>query len=76
MVAIVFCRNIISVAMLFIYTPWIEHMGIQNTFLVVAVICLIVCVACPVVLLLFGKRLRIATAKKYRDLSGRQVRHR
>ncbi|KPI42084.1 putative MFS-type transporter [Cyphellophora attinorum] len=76
MVAIVFCRNIISVVMLFIYTPWIEHMGIQNTFLVVAVICLVVCVACPVVLLLFGKRLRIATAKRYRDLSGRQVRHR
>ena len=76
MVAIVFCRNILSVVILFIYTPWITKLGIQNTFLMIGIFCFVVALALPVLLLITGKALRVSSAERYRTISGRQVRTR
>lgn len=72
-VAIVFCRNILAVIMLFVYTPWVNNLGVQNTFLMTAFFSLATTLPIPVLLLIYGKKLRISTAPRYRQLSGRQV---
>lgn len=74
MVAIVFCRNGISLIVLFIYTPWIEHLGIKNTYLLVAFLALAVLLAAPIIFLFLGKRIRQATASAFRHYAGLQAR--
>lgn len=73
MVVIVFCRNIISVIMLFIYTPWVSNLGLEHTFLIISILCLVTLLGIPIILLIYGKRLRISSVAKYRHFSGRQT---
>lgn len=40
LIVVVFVRNGISVLVMFVYTPWIRGLGIQNTFICVAMISL------------------------------------
>lgn len=76
MIIVVFTRNIIAVIMLFIYTPWVDALGPQHTYLIVAFLCLLFLLLIPIALLVWGKKLRSSTAEKYRYFSGRQVTYR
>jgi hypothetical protein len=46
-------------------------MGVQNVFILTAVVCFVVLLI-PVPLLIWGKKARIATAKRYRQMAMRQ----
>jgi hypothetical protein len=63
-------RNILSVVVLFALTPWISGMGVQNVFILTAVICFVI-LSIPVPLLIWRKKARIATAKRYRQMAMR-----
>lgn len=55
----------------FAFTPWVEALGIQNTFIVAAAISAITMIM-PVPLMIWGKTARIRTAKKYREYALQQ----
>lgn len=71
MVGVIFVRNAISVIVMFGLTPWLDGMGIQNTFILLAVVCLALSMI-PVPLIVWGKRMRINTSKIYNHYSIRQ----
>ncbi|ORY02841.1 major facilitator superfamily domain-containing protein [Clohesyomyces aquaticus] len=75
LVGVVFVRNVFSVIVLFALTPWINRMGVQNVHILTATIVLAVLLL-PAPLLVWGKKIRIATAKRYRDMAMRQPTHR
>lgn len=50
---------------MFVYTPWITAMGIQNTFILAGMISLAMTIM-PIGLLIWGKRIRGYTAAEYR----------
>lgn len=64
-----------SVVVLFALTPWIADMGVQNVHILTAVVCFVVLLI-PIPLLLWGKKVRIATAKRYERMARRQPAHR
>jgi hypothetical protein len=68
-------RNIISVIVLFVLTPWVEGMGLQNLHVLCAVVAFLVYMI-PVPLLIWGKKARVATAASYRKLAATHVSHR
>lgn len=68
-------RNIISVIVLFVLTPWVEGMGIQNLHVICTVVAFLVYMV-PVPLLIWGKKARVSTAASYRKLAATQVSHR
>ena len=68
-------RNVFSVVILFTLTPWIKRNGVQNVCLITAAICFVVLLF-PIPLLIWGKRVRIATAQKYRHMALLQPSHR
>ncbi|KAH7067221.1 major facilitator superfamily domain-containing protein [Paraphoma chrysanthemicola] len=75
LVGIVFVRNVVSVLALFALTPWIDDMGVQDVHILTAAVCFAVLLL-PVPLLVWGKRARIATAKRYERMLMRQPTHR
>ncbi|KAI1537139.1 ProP Permease of the major facilitator superfamily [Pyrenophora tritici-repentis] len=75
MIGVTFVRNVFSVVILFALTPWIKRNGIQNVCLITAGVCFVVLLF-PVPLLIWGKRIRIATAQKYRHMALLQPSHR
>lgn len=71
MIGIIFTRNVLAVVVLFTLTPWIDGMGLQNLHvLVAAILCAILLI--PVLLLLWGKRARSWSGKRYMAMSQRQ----
>ena len=56
---------------MFAYTPWITALGIQNTFICVAMISLAMIIM-PALLLFRGRKAREWTASKYRRFAMRQ----
>ena len=56
---------------MFVYTPWVENLGIQNMFVSAAMISLITFVA-PIVALKYGKEARTKVAGKYKLFASRQ----
>jgi hypothetical protein len=74
-VGVVFTRNAFSVVVLFALTPWINGMGIQNLHILVAVLCFVILLL-PVPLLIWGKKARIATARRYNKMASQQPTHR
>ena len=66
-----FCRNIFSVVILFVLTPWLNAMGIQNLHIVVACVIFLVLLI-PVPLLKWGKLARIKTAERYKRMAMKQ----
>lgn len=68
---IVFTRNAISVLVLFALTPWIDGMGLRSVYVIISVLCFLTLLL-PVPLLLWGKKARIATAARYREMARRQ----
>lgn len=59
----------------FAFTPWINGMGIQNTFILIGMLALIT-VTLPILLMVYGKRARAGTADNYRKYAARQPVHR
>lgn len=65
-------RNIISLIVLFVLTPWVNGIGLQNTHIICAVIAFVVYLL-PIPLLVWGKAGRRATAKRYRKMAEKQL---
>ncbi|KAJ5586842.1 uncharacterized protein N7459_002607 [Penicillium hispanicum] len=75
LVGVIFVRNIISVIVLFVLTPWVDGMGLRNLHILAAVLAFALYMI-PVPLLVWGKKARIATAASYRKMAAKQVSHR
>jgi hypothetical protein len=75
MIGIVFVRNLFAVVILFALTPWTTKMGVQNVSIIMAAVCFAILLI-PIPLLLWGKKMRIATANRYRRMAMRQPAHR
>jgi hypothetical protein len=75
LVAIVFVRNVVSVLALFVLTPWVEAMGVQDVHIITACICFVVLLL-PIPLLIWGKKIRLATAKRYKRMALQQPTYR
>lgn len=65
-------RNIFSLVVLFVLTPWVKGMGMQNLHILVAVIAFVIYLA-PVPFLVWGKRARVATAARYKKMASTHV---
>lgn len=75
MIGIVFVRNLFAVVILFSLTPWTNDMGVQNVCVITAAVCFAILLL-PIPLLLWGKRIRVATAERYKRMAMRQPAHR
>ncbi|KAJ5347546.1 uncharacterized protein N7506_000799 [Penicillium brevicompactum] len=75
LVGVIFMRNILSVIVLFVLTPWVNRMGMRDLHILVAVIAFIILLM-PIPLLKWGKQARIATASRYRKMAANQLSHR
>lgn len=75
LVAIVFFRNIIPLLVLFALTPWIDAMGVQAVHILTAAVCFVVLLI-PIPLIIWGKKARRSSAKRYRRMALRQPVHR
>ncbi|KAJ5206809.1 Major facilitator superfamily domain general substrate transporter [Penicillium cf. griseofulvum] len=75
LVGVVFMRNIFSVIVLFVLTPWVNAMGMRDLHILVAVIAFVILLL-PIPLLVWGKKARIATAPRYREMAAKQLSHR
>ncbi|OJI99560.1 hypothetical protein ASPVEDRAFT_50977 [Aspergillus versicolor CBS 583.65] len=72
LVGVILVRNGISVLIMFVFTPWVNNLGIQNTFICIALISLIMTLL-PIILLVMGKAARARTAADYRKFAVRQA---
>jgi hypothetical protein len=75
MIGIVFVRNLFAVVILFSLTPWTNDLGIQNVCVITAAVCFAILLL-PIPLLLWGKRIRVATAERYKRMAMLQPAHR
>lgn len=75
MIGIIFMRNAFAVVVLFALTPWIERMGLRNMHILLTVITFAIQLL-PVAMLIWGKKARVASAKRYLERASRQPTHR
>lgn len=75
LIGVIFMRNILSVIVLFVLTPWVNGMGMRDLHILVAVVAFIILLL-PIPLLIWGKKARIATASRYRAMAANQLSHR
>lgn len=75
LVGVIFMRNIISVIVLFVLTPWVNGMGMQNLHILCAFLGFGIYLL-PIPLLLWGKKARLYTAASYKKMAAKQVTHR
>lgn len=68
LVGVVFVRNLLGVVVSVGIIPWIDGMGIQNTFILTAATAAIVLLI-PAPLMIWGKKARIRTSVKYEHYS-------
>lgn len=71
-VGVVFVRNAFATAFIFALPPWEAKTGLGTIFLVLAIIAIIVVLG-NIGFLIYGKRMRVFTAKRYELLSARQL---
>uniref|UniRef100_A0A060T1K0 ARAD1C17094p n=1 Tax=Blastobotrys adeninivorans TaxID=409370 RepID=A0A060T1K0_BLAAD len=64
LVSVILARNTISFAFNYAITPWIDHSGLQNTFIVVGVLALVTGLS-TVAVIYKGRRLRLASKNRY-----------
>jgi hypothetical protein len=72
-VGVIFVRNVLSVAILFSMTPWIEAMGLQYMIVLLALITLTINMGFPILLLMFGKRARQSTITVFGSFARQEV---
>jgi hypothetical protein len=65
---VAFIRNAFSIGIPFAITPWIESNGLSNMFITCGFISLGVTLT-MVPMVYYGKRIRRATAKRYRHMA-------
>ncbi|GKZ23295.1 hypothetical protein AbraIFM66951_011688 [Aspergillus brasiliensis] len=70
-VAVAFVRNAISIIIMFVFTPWIDGMGIKSTFILCGVLAFVSLNIC-IPMIMFGKKARIHTAERYKYYAGLQ----
>ncbi|KAJ5526720.1 hypothetical protein N7513_010879 [Penicillium frequentans] len=75
LVGVIFMRNIISVVVLFVLTPWVNGMGMQNLHILCAFVGFGIYLI-PIPLLIWGKKARVYTAASYKKMAEKQVTHR
>ncbi|TWU73853.1 hypothetical protein ED733_005518 [Metarhizium rileyi] len=68
LVGISFIRNGIAIVVLLVIIPGMQNMGMQTTFIVVAVTAAVVLLI-PIPMMIWGRRARIATSAKYEHYS-------
>ena len=68
---VVFVRNVLAVVVLFALTPWTKAMGLQGLHIFISVVCFVVLLL-PAVLLVWGKKGRVATRNAYMKMSQQQ----
>lgn len=74
-VAVCFVRNACATIVAFLLTNWIDGVGLTALFWTCAALCLALgCLTFP--LMIYGKRLRIWTAPRYKAMAERQFGHR
>ncbi|GJN66094.1 hypothetical protein PLICBS_000110 [Purpureocillium lilacinum] len=66
-VAVAFIRNVVSMAVFFAINPWIEAQGLQNMFIVMGILAIVIGFA-HVPVIIWGKRGRERTASRYLKL--------
>jgi hypothetical protein len=71
LIAVVFVRNGLAMAIRFSFTSWLAGMGIQHTFILIGGIAFATMIM-PIMLLIYGKSARVRTAAKYRKFASRQ----
>ncbi|OKL64099.1 hypothetical protein UA08_00624 [Talaromyces atroroseus] len=71
LVGVTFTRNAFSAAFIFALTPWIDKVGLENTFITILVIAVAILMVF-VVFLRYGKALRRIFASRYLHYSGLQ----
>ncbi|OAA48789.1 Major facilitator superfamily transporter [Cordyceps fumosorosea ARSEF 2679] len=71
LVGVTLIRNLLTVVILFVLTPWLDGMGIQDVHILIAVLTVLVLVG-PVGLIIWGKKARKKTAAAYRSMAQRQ----
>lgn len=67
----VFVRNIISTALVFAVTPWMEGMGVYNMFVLLGCLGVGVALTC-VPLIIWGRKWRANLAPKYEYFAAKQ----
>lgn len=68
LVGVIFVRNLLAVLVSVGVNPWIDEMGIQNTFILTAGTAAVVLLI-PAPLMIWGKKARIRTSVKYEHYS-------
>ncbi|KAL2829356.1 MFS general substrate transporter [Aspergillus pseudoustus] len=71
LVAVTFCRNALSIVILFSLNPWIELNGLRNVFIVLASLTTFVLLL-SVPMVIWGKRFRVRACDRYRLLARKQ----
>lgn len=73
MVGLTFVRNLCSTVMIFAKEPWIAGVGLQNAFIMMAVILSVILFGNGVIIA-FGKRFRFRCRKTYGRFAAKQFR--
>jgi uncharacterized membrane protein len=74
-VGVTLTRNAFSAAFIFALTPWIDKVGLENTFITILVIAIAILMG-VVVFLRYGKSLRRIFASRYLYYAARQYKER
>lgn len=61
-------RNALATVTLFVISPWIQRVGLQNMQITTVILCFLF-MALPVPLLIWGKRIRVATRVRYERMA-------
>lgn len=64
-------RNIISTALVFAVTPWMEGMGVYNMFVLLGCLSIAVALTC-VPLMIWGRSWRARLAQRYEHFAAKQ----
>lgn len=65
---VILIRNIIGSALTFGIQPWIDSMGVQDTFIMVAILAFVITFASGL-LIVWGKKMRLLTKAAYLDFA-------
>ncbi|KAH7142077.1 major facilitator superfamily domain-containing protein [Dactylonectria macrodidyma] len=65
---VILIRNIIGSALTFGIQPWIDSMGVQDTFIMVSILAFVITIASGL-LIIWGKKMRLLTKAAYLDFA-------
>jgi hypothetical protein len=71
LIGVAFVRNIMAMNLVFVITPWFNGMGVYNTFILLGCIAIAFSLT-AIPMYIWGMKLRISRAAKYRYYAGKQ----